>query len=120
MNRSVRISVRISKIAALALCLAAACFPSFAQSRTESVFNGRKIIFPESSIPKTGRIHTNYFFVDSDKPNPQPNPGDETPGSFQGGVSARLPSSIPAITRLPLPILQPSPLSSEYPPLTSP
>jgi kumamolisin len=82
MNRSVRISLRISRIAAVALCLAAACFPSFAQSRTESVFNGRKIIFPESSIPKTGRIHTNYFFVDSDKPNPQPNPGDETPGSL--------------------------------------
>src|SRR5271163_4610756 len=78
MNRS----LRISRIAAVALFLAAACFSSFAQSRTESVFNGRKIIIPESSIPKAGRLHTNYFFVDSDKPNPQPNPGDETPGSL--------------------------------------
>src|SRR5271157_4291489 len=49
--------------------------------RVESVFNGHRIIYPESSIPKPGRIHTNYFFVDSDQPQSQPPSGAETPGS---------------------------------------
>ena len=31
--------------------------------------------------PRPGRPHTNYFFVDSDQPQPNPDPGDETPGS---------------------------------------
>src|SRR5258706_16363212 len=36
-----------------------------------------------SSIPQPGRHHTNYFFVDSNVPNPNgPNPGDETPASL--------------------------------------
>ena len=55
--------------------------PAFAQ-RTESVFNGRKIIIPESSIPQPGRHHTNYFFVDSDAPQSGPPSGVETPGSL--------------------------------------
>ncbi|MGC2447674.1 MAG: S53 family peptidase [Candidatus Sulfotelmatobacter sp.] len=53
---------------------------TFAQS-VESVFNGHRIIIPESSIPQIGRHHTNYFFVDSDQAAPQPPPGVETPGS---------------------------------------
>ncbi len=53
---------------------------AFAQS-VESVFNGHRIIIPESSIPQIGRHHTNYFFVDSDQAAPQPPPGVETPGS---------------------------------------
>ncbi len=51
-----------------------------AQSR-EGTFDGHRIIIPESSIPQPGRHHTNYFFVDSDQPAPQPPPGVETPGS---------------------------------------
>jgi len=51
--------------------------------RIESVFNGHRIIIPESSIPQAGQHHTNYFFVDSDVPNPSgPPPGNETPGSL--------------------------------------
>jgi kumamolisin len=54
--------------------------PAFAQG-IEGVFNGHRIIIPPSSIPQNGRHHTNYFFVDSDQPTPQPPPGVETPGS---------------------------------------
>jgi len=58
-----------------------ACSPAIAQ-RTESVFNGHRIIIPESSIPQPGRHHTNYFFVDSDVPDQSgPPSGVETPGS---------------------------------------
>ena len=60
--------------------LSAASAPIFAQS-LEGAFNGHRIIIPESSIPQVGRHHTNYFFVDSDKPAPQPPSGVETPGS---------------------------------------
>src|ERR1039457_7653019 len=55
--------------------------PAAAQ-RVEPIFNGHRIIYPESSIPKTGRHHTNYFFVDSDQPQVQPSSGVETPGSL--------------------------------------
>jgi len=50
--------------------------------RAEAVFNGHRIIIPESSQPEAGGHHTNYFFVDSDQPVPQPPPGSETPGSL--------------------------------------
>jgi kumamolisin len=50
--------------------------------RTEGVFNGHRIVYPQSSIPVPGRHHTNYFFVDSDQATPQPPPGVETPGSI--------------------------------------
>ena len=76
----------ISTIAAV-MTAGVACFliavssPASAQ-RIESVFNGHRIIYPESSIPQPGRLHTNYFFVNSDQPASQPNPGDETPGSI--------------------------------------
>jgi len=62
------------------ILLITASAPGFAQS-LEGVFNGHRIIIPSSSIPQSGRHHTNYFFVDSDKPAPQPPPGVETPGS---------------------------------------
>jgi kumamolisin len=66
---------------AATLFLNVASTPASAQ-RIEGVFNGHRIIYPESSIPKRGRLHTNYFFVDSDVPNPNgPLAGDETPGS---------------------------------------
>ena len=82
-----RFSGILSMIAAMAvgvvlfLCVAAS--PAGAQGRIESVFNGHRIIYPASSIPQPGRRHTNYFFVDSDVPNPNgPNPNDETPASL--------------------------------------
>jgi len=56
--------------------------PASAQARTEGVFNGHKIIIPDSSIPRPGRHHTNYFFVDSDQPQNTPPGGVETPGSL--------------------------------------
>jgi kumamolisin len=57
-----------------------AATPTQAQ-RLESVLNGHRIIYPESSIPQAGRHHTNYFYVDSDQPSSQPPSGVETPGS---------------------------------------
>jgi len=54
----------------------------FAQGRVEAVFNGHRIIYPESSIPQPGRHHTNYFYVDSDVPATAPPSGVETPGSL--------------------------------------
>jgi kumamolisin len=76
----------ISTIAAV-MTAGVGCFlmtvssPASAQS-IESVFNGHRIIYPESSIPQPGRLHTNYFYVDSDQPSSGPNPFDETPGSL--------------------------------------
>jgi kumamolisin len=67
-------------ILVVALFFGVASSPAFAQ-RTESVFNGHRIIIPESSIPQPGRHHTNYFFVDSDAPQGGPPSGVETPGS---------------------------------------
>ena len=67
---------------AVVLFAGAALSPAFAQTRFESVYNGHRIIYPGSSIPIPGRPHTNYFFVDSDKGTPIPNPRDETPGSL--------------------------------------
>jgi kumamolisin len=66
----------------LLLCLFLVLAASSASAqRVEGVFNGHRILIPESSIPEVGRHHTNYFFVDSDQPTPQPPPGVETPGS---------------------------------------
>jgi kumamolisin len=79
---------RMSKIVGVmtvgvALFLSVTSSLAAAQGRIESVFNGHRIIYPQSSIPQPGRHHTNYFFVDSDKPNPNgPASGDETPGSL--------------------------------------
>lgn len=67
----------------VALFFAFSSAPASAQKRYETVLNGHRIIYPESSLPVPGRHHTNYFFVDSDVPNPNgPSPGDETPSSL--------------------------------------
>jgi hypothetical protein len=71
----------VSLIVGVALFLGLASCPVSAQ-RIESVFDGHRIIIPESSIPQPGRHHTNYFFVDSDQPTGAPDPRDETPGSL--------------------------------------
>ena len=67
---------------AVAVFVGMATAPAAAQQRIEGVFNGHKIIYPASSIPVPGRPHTNYFFVDSDKPQSSPPSGVETPGSL--------------------------------------
>jgi kumamolisin len=66
----------------LAVFLASTSSPASAQGRVEGVFNGHRIIYPQSSIPQMGRHHTNYFFVDSDIPQSSPPSGVETPGSL--------------------------------------
>jgi kumamolisin len=53
-----------------------------AQHRREAVLDGHKIIYPASSELHPGRPHTNYFFVNSDKPLSGPDPTAETPGSL--------------------------------------
>src|ERR1022692_5314 len=65
----------------VALFLGVTSIPASAQARQVSIFNGHRIIYPDSSIPKPGRHHTNYFFVDSDQPQAGPQSGSETPGS---------------------------------------
>jgi len=68
-------------VAAIPLVLGTS-LPAPAQKRLEGVFDGHRIIYPQSSIPRFGRLHTNYFFVDSDKPAAVPASGAETPGSL--------------------------------------
>src|SRR4029077_17411176 len=73
----------IGMIIGVTLFLGVSSSRASAQTSVESVFNGHRIIYPPSSIPQPGRHHTNYFFVDSDVPNPNgPSSGDETPGSL--------------------------------------
>src|ERR1700753_828325 len=74
-------AVTLTVVAAV-LFAGAALRPASSQTRFESVYNGHRIIYPGSSIPVPGRPHTNYFFVDSDKRTPIPDPGDETPASL--------------------------------------
>jgi kumamolisin len=69
-------------IAVIAVGCATFSRSASAQSRVEGVFNGHRIIYPESSIPVAGRHHTNYFFVDSDTKKTSPPSGVETPGSL--------------------------------------
>jgi kumamolisin len=81
MTRCVGISrICAVTIAVLGLFFAVNTIPSSAQT-LETVFNGHRIIYPESSIPQPGRHHTNYFYIDSDQPAPQPPSGVETPGT---------------------------------------
>src|SRR5271157_3042956 len=76
--------VVITMIAGVALSLSAYFLPGPVQAADEARINGFKIVVPESSIPRPGRIHTNYFFARSDVPNTTggPPPGTETPGSL--------------------------------------
>src|SRR5580704_7986723 len=67
--------------AGVAVFVGMATSPAAAQQRIEGVFNGHRILYPASSVPQAGRHHTNYFFVDSDKPQGGPPSGVESPGS---------------------------------------
>src|SRR5580704_10842510 len=75
-------SLVILVIVGMTLSLGAYFSSGSAQEQQYGTFHGRKIIIPESSIPRPGRINTNYFFVDSKEFTPQPPPGNETPGSL--------------------------------------
>jgi subtilase family serine protease len=68
-------------VLAVMLWLGVSVRPSFAQGYP-AAFNGQPVVVPESSIPRPGRIHTNYFIVPSNSRQPQPPPGTETPGSL--------------------------------------
>lgn len=70
-------------VAAVAIVLSLVAYLSSgsAQEPQTGTFHGRKIIIPESSIPRPGRINTNYFIVGSREFTPQPPPDAETPGS---------------------------------------
>jgi kumamolisin len=68
-------------IVGIALMLGGYFAPGSAKDRDLLTFNGKKIIIPESSVPRPGHISTQYFFVGSRERTPQPPPGVETPGS---------------------------------------
>src|ERR1700687_2517828 len=77
-------SIVISMIAGVALSLGAYLLPGPVRAADEAKINRFSIVFPESSIPHLGRIHTNYFFAVPEVPNTTggPPPGAETPGSL--------------------------------------
>jgi kumamolisin len=82
MKRSFVISAIVTSLAIGVAGVAILGVAASAQTRTESTFNGHRIIIPASSVPQPGRHHTNYFFVDSDVAKPDSPPsGVETPGS---------------------------------------
>jgi kumamolisin len=77
-----RRSIGIFAIAGIGLSFGAYVSPCFGQGIEGATANGQKITIPESSIPRPGRINTNYFIVGSGARTPQPPPGAETPGSL--------------------------------------
>src|SRR5438874_12961617 len=74
--------VRIWRAVVALLFLIALVTPCFGQGFVGTTLDGRKMIVPESSIPRPGRINTNYFIVGSTLPSSGPPPGAETPGSI--------------------------------------
>jgi kumamolisin len=58
--------------------------PGSVRAADQTKINGFSIVVPESSIPRPGHIHTNYFFAVPETPNTTggPPPGTETPGSL--------------------------------------
>jgi len=77
-------SIVIPMVALIALSVGAYLLPVPVQAADEPTINGFRIVVPESSIPRPGRIHTNYFFAIPEVPNTTggPPPGSETPGSL--------------------------------------
>src|ERR1700722_14346456 len=74
-------SFAIFVIAGVIVSLGAYLSSTSVHEEQTGTFHGRKIIFPESSIPRAGRINTNYFIVGSREFTPQPPSDAETPGS---------------------------------------
>lgn len=81
-----RVSLAASLFAGIALFLGATvplCSAQINESTINgSTINGHRIIVPDSSIPRPGRIHTNYFIVDTGTHNDAPPPDAETPASL--------------------------------------
>src|SRR5690349_20874942 len=78
MQRSIAVHMIAGAVLSFGVCLS----PCSAQVFDGGTWNGHKILVPESSIPREGRMNTNYFFVDSaTERTPAPPPGAETPGS---------------------------------------
>src|ERR1700676_1545646 len=77
-------SIVISTIAGIALSLGAFILPAPVRAADEKKNNGCTVVVPETSIPRPGRIHTNYFWAVPPVPNTTggPPPGTETPGSL--------------------------------------
>jgi subtilase family serine protease len=76
-------SLVVSLIAGVVVSLGAYLLPGPVQAADEAKINGFTIEVPQSSIPRPGRIHTNYFFARSETPSTGgPPPGLETPGSL--------------------------------------
>jgi kumamolisin len=74
--------VAMFAIVAIALSVGTYLSSGSAQEHQTGTFHGRNIIIPESSIPRPGRINTNYFIVGSREFTPQPPPDAETPASL--------------------------------------
>lgn len=79
-----RHSITVSLVAGVALSLGAFLLPGSVQAADQTKINGFTIVVPESSIPRPGRIHTNYFIAVPEVPNTTGGPpaGTETPGSL--------------------------------------
>jgi kumamolisin len=75
-------SIALFAVAAIALSVGTYLSSGSAQEHQTGTFHGRNIIIPESSIPRPGRINTNYFIVGSREFTPQPPPDAETPASL--------------------------------------
>jgi subtilase family serine protease len=82
MKRSMVSFLLVFLMGGMALAFGPFLAPSFGQGVEGSSVNGKRIFIPESSIPRPGRINTNYFIVGSDYPAPQPPPDAETPASL--------------------------------------
>ncbi len=76
-------SIVVSMVALVVLALGAYLLPGRVHAADQRKINGFNIVVPESSIPRPGRIHTNYFIAVPEQPNNTggPPPGTETPGS---------------------------------------
>lgn len=79
-----RHSITVALVASVGFTLGAYLLPGTVQAADQTKINGFTIVVPESSIPRPGRIHTNYFFAIPEVPNTTggPPPGTETPGSL--------------------------------------
>ncbi len=77
-------SLAVSLVVVVALALGAYLLPGSVRAADQTKINGFNIVVPESSIPRPGHIHTNYFFAVPEAPNTTggPPPGTETPGSL--------------------------------------
>ena len=77
-------SIVVCLIAGIAVSLGAYLLPSRVHAADQPKINGFNIVFPDSSIPRPGRIHTNYFYAIPEVPNTTggPPPNTETPGSL--------------------------------------